>query len=83
MWCVSIQVWSGPLDIRDSMAVVLFNRGKADAPITYFQDDCRNALCGPPDNPRDKHTDRGYAGGKITLGSGNSTFHNMPARAGG
>lgn len=36
---------------------------KADAPITFFQDDCRNALCGPPDNPRDKRSDRGYAGG--------------------
>ncbi len=36
---------------------------KADAPITYFQDDCRNALCGPPDNPQDKRRDRGYAGG--------------------
>lgn len=36
---------------------------KEDAPITYFQDDTRNALCGPPDNPRDKTRDRGYAGG--------------------
>lgn len=36
---------------------------KADAPITYFQDDCRNALCGPPDNPTDRKRDRGYAGG--------------------
>jgi pullulanase/glycogen debranching enzyme len=36
---------------------------KEDAPITFFQDDCRNALCGPPDNPRDKKRDRGYAGG--------------------
>ena len=36
---------------------------KADAPITFFQDDCRNALCGPPDNPADKRRDRGYAGG--------------------
>ncbi|MCB2204763.1 pullulanase [bacterium] len=36
---------------------------KEDAPITYFQDDTRNALCGPPDNPRDKRHDRGYAGG--------------------
>ena len=36
---------------------------KEDAPITYFQDDTRNALCGPPDNPRDKNRDRGYAGG--------------------
>ena len=36
---------------------------KADAPITFFQDDCRNALCGPPDSPKDKKSDRGYAGG--------------------
>ena len=36
---------------------------KEDAPITYFQDDTRNALCGPPDNPRSKEHDRGYAGG--------------------
>ena len=36
---------------------------KEDAPITYFQDDTRNALCGPPDNPEDKRRDRGYAGG--------------------
>lgn len=36
---------------------------KEDAPITYFQDDTRNALCGPPDNPHDKQRDRGYAGG--------------------
>ena len=36
---------------------------KEDAPITYFQDDTRNALCGPPDNPTDKQRDRGYAGG--------------------
>ncbi|MBI5646426.1 MAG: pullulanase [Ignavibacteriae bacterium] len=36
---------------------------KEDAPITFFQDDCRNALCGPPDNPSDKTRDRGYAGG--------------------
>lgn len=40
-----------------------WNWYKADAPITYFQDDCRNALCGPPDNPRDPQRDRGYAGG--------------------
>ncbi len=36
---------------------------KEDAPITFFQDDTRNALCGPPDNPEDKMRDRGYAGG--------------------
>ncbi|MDT8322515.1 MAG: alpha-amylase family glycosyl hydrolase [Bacteroidota bacterium] len=36
---------------------------KEDAPITFFQDDTRNALCGPPDNPENKFRDRGYAGG--------------------
>ena len=40
-----------------------WNWYKADAPITFFQDDTRNALCGPPDNPHDKRSDRGYAGG--------------------
>ncbi len=36
---------------------------KEDAPITFFQDDSRNAFKGPPDNPKNKRTDRGYAGG--------------------
>lgn len=36
---------------------------KADAPITFFQDDTRNAFKGPPSDPRDKRRDRGYAGG--------------------
>lgn len=36
---------------------------KADAPITYFQDDARNAFKGPVSNPRDPLTDRGFAGG--------------------
>jgi pullulanase len=36
---------------------------KADAPITFFQDESRNAFCGPPSNPEDKWKDRGYAGG--------------------
>lgn len=36
---------------------------KIDAPITYFDDDFRNAIHGPPDNPKNKLTDRGYAGG--------------------
>lgn len=40
-----------------------YNWYKTDAPITYFQDDTRNALCGPPDSPQDKKRDRGYAGG--------------------
>jgi pullulanase len=40
-----------------------WNWYKEDSPITFFQDDTRNALCGPPDNPRDKKTDRGFAGG--------------------
>jgi pullulanase len=36
---------------------------KADAPITFFQDDSRNAFKGPTSNPKNKTTDRGYAGG--------------------
>lgn len=36
---------------------------KVDAPITYFDDDYRNAIHGPPSAPKNKATDRGYAGG--------------------
>jgi pullulanase len=36
---------------------------KIDAPITFFQDESRNAFKGPPSNPKDKWKDRGYAGG--------------------
>jgi len=36
---------------------------KEDAPITFFQDECRNALCGSFTNPENKRTDRGYPGG--------------------
>lgn len=36
---------------------------KQDAPITFFQDDARNAFKGPTSNPQNKLTDRGYAGG--------------------
>lgn len=36
---------------------------KVDSPITFFQDDARNAFKGPPSNPQNKETDRGYAGG--------------------
>ena len=40
---------------------------KADSPITYFQDDARNAFQGAPDAPRDPATDRGWAGGNAAL----------------
>jgi pullulanase/glycogen debranching enzyme len=40
---------------------------KEDAPITYFQDEARNAFKGPTDYPHDKATDRGYAGGHAAL----------------
>ncbi len=40
-----------------------WNWYKEDAPITFFQDDARNAFKGPPSEPKDKRTDRGYAGG--------------------
>ncbi len=36
---------------------------KEDAPITFFQDDTRNALVGSPFRLQDQATDRGYAGG--------------------
>jgi glycosidase len=36
---------------------------KEDAPITFFQDDTRNALVGSPFRLVDKPTDRGWAGG--------------------
>ncbi len=36
---------------------------KQDAPITFFQDEARNAFKGPTSNPQNKHRDRGYAGG--------------------
>lgn len=36
---------------------------KADSPITFFQDDSRNAFKGPTSNPKRKEVDRGFAGG--------------------
>lgn len=39
---------------------------KEDAPITFFQDDTRNALVGSPFRLQDKATDRGYAGGNAS-----------------
>jgi len=36
---------------------------KVDAPITFFQDDARNAFKGPVSNPEDRSKDRGFAGG--------------------
>jgi len=36
---------------------------KEDSPITFFQDESRNAFKGPTANPTNKETDRGYAGG--------------------
>ncbi|TAE73860.1 MAG: pullulanase [Bacteroidetes bacterium] len=47
---------------------------KIDAPITFFQDDARNAFKGAVSNPENKQKDRGYAGGdskakeKVKLG---------------
>jgi len=50
---------------------------KHDAPITFFQDDARNAFKGSPFTLEDKYRDRGYAGGngdrekvKLALGAG-------------
>jgi pullulanase/glycogen debranching enzyme len=36
---------------------------KVDSPITFFQDDARNAFKGPVSNPNDKKRDRGWSGG--------------------
>ncbi len=38
---------------------------KADAPITFFQDDSRNAYKGPVFELHNKETDRGWPGGKF------------------
>ncbi len=43
---------------------------KEDAPITFFQDDSRNAFKGPVFELKDYKTDRGWAGGKFTERSG-------------
>ncbi len=40
---------------------------KVDAPITFFQDDARNAFKGPVSNPQSKATDRGFAGGDPSI----------------
>lgn len=40
-----------------------WNWYKEDAPITFFQDDARNAFKGSPFALKDKFKDRGYAGG--------------------
>jgi pullulanase/glycogen debranching enzyme len=40
-----------------------WNWYKADAPITFFQDDARNAFKGSPFTLENKYKDRGYAGG--------------------
>lgn len=40
---------------------------KKDAPITFFQDDARNAFKGPVSNPVDKQTSRGFAGGNAAM----------------
>jgi pullulanase/glycogen debranching enzyme len=40
-----------------------WNWYKIDAPITFFQDDSRNAFKGSPFTLEDKYRDRGYAGG--------------------
>ncbi|MGA7305761.1 MAG: alpha-amylase family glycosyl hydrolase, partial [Rhodothermales bacterium] len=44
-----------------------WNWYKIDAPITFFQDDARNAFQGEPSNPVDKRTSRGWAGGNKAL----------------
>jgi pullulanase/glycogen debranching enzyme len=40
---------------------------KKDAPITFFQDDARNAFKGPVSDPVDKKKSRGFAGGDTSM----------------
>ncbi len=40
---------------------------KVDSPITFFNDESRNAFKGPTSIPRDKRKDRGYAGGNTDM----------------
>ena len=40
---------------------------KADSPITFFQDDARNAFKGPVSNPNNMWADRGFAGGNLAM----------------
>jgi pullulanase len=42
---------------------------KKDAPITFFQDDARNAFKGPVSDPIDKKKSRGFAGGDPSMRS--------------
>lgn len=50
---------------------------KHNSPITFFQDDSRNAFKGPVSNPEEKERDQGFAGGnfreyeKVKLGLSN------------
>ncbi len=46
-----------------------WNWYKVDAPITFFQDDARNAFKGSPFTLEDKYNDRGYAGGNGDRGN--------------
>jgi pullulanase/glycogen debranching enzyme len=59
---------------------------KNDAPITFFQDDARNAFKGSPFTLEDRYRDRGYAGGngdrenvKLALSAGFPDDHTPTA----
>ena len=60
------EAWIPPSD-PDVVANEDWSWYKADAPITYFQDDARNAFKGPVSNPQDPKVDRGYPGGDASL----------------
>lgn len=57
--------WIPPSD-PDVVANPDWSWYKVDAPITFFQDNARNAFKGPVSNPQDKTTDRGFAGGNAS-----------------
>jgi pullulanase/glycogen debranching enzyme len=57
--------WIPPSD-PDVVANPSWSWYKHNAPITFFQDDARNAFKGPVSTPRDPVADRGFAGGDGT-----------------
>jgi pullulanase/glycogen debranching enzyme len=58
--------WIAPSD-RDVAKSPDWGWYKKDAPITFFQDDARNAFKGPVSDPVDKKKSRGFAGGDASM----------------
>jgi hypothetical protein len=61
-WIIYGEPWISPND-PEFRANPDYSWYKADAPITFFQDDTRNAFKGPTSDPNSKVRDRGFAGG--------------------